>query len=552
MNPASIKTKQDAEKARKEYLTNLHLEVSNLQRVQNALDQLEDIGITAPVPPEDRRTTTEKLADTEMLKTKVFQELLAIMDGDNALKTIKMLTEAPFILRLVANRMNDIVAHFQRTNQLGVSASVFRSYIKDVVEQMNTKELKELGFEYTPKTSKEPSKPAKEAPEPVKPKSVKKEPKAEPKPEPQSVPIKEEPKPESSKPVKIKKSIKDKTKSMKRDEEMKKEQKQAQKEDKISSKASERRQQTINTAREKLEVQKQKMEAREKTRKMLDEDLAQAKKEKQDARRQTREATRKKKKEEEIEKRRMTDTIPPPTSQNRQEMLDYLVNLVDMGETLTLTSSFKWTPKRLQTASTSTLEQLYNKYQGSSSGAGMKKPKKGNIIFGKGLKVNRKKAEVDISKAVRPTETYSQFGRYLINNHKLNDDILMIRSAKGGSIPSMKTQKVSKPLIKVISKIMKEQTLDYEDIDGLNTDEREHLHTILANSHLSDKFKVPCKSIDEDNNRFEILKNQILAGQNNPDAIKEFKLLVVKLMNQGRLPRRQGNEILQDLTSLGY
>jgi hypothetical protein len=320
--------------------------------------------------------------------------------------------------------------------------------------------------------------------------------------------------------------------------------------------SKQRRQNKVEEAREKMRIKdEKKKQAREKTRKMLDEGFADTVKAKQDARRETRASIQQKKREEEIAKRRTKDTIPLATTQNRQEMLDYLINLADMGESLTLNTSYQWTPNRLQKATLSTLEALHNKYQGSSSGSGMRKTKKGNIIFGKGLKVNRKSAEVDVTKAIRPTETYSQFGRYLINNHKLNDNILMLRTAKGGGIPSMPTQKVSKSLIHVISKILKERNLHYEDIDGLEKDEKEHLHTILATSRLNDIFKVPhpdCKQIDEENNRFEILKNQILAGQNNPDAIKEFKLLIVKLMNKNRLPRRQGNEILQDLTSLGY
>jgi hypothetical protein len=34
--------------------------------------------------------------------------------------------------------------------------------------------------------------------------------------------------------------------------------------------------------------------------------------------------------------------------------------------------------------------------------------------------------------------------------------------------------------------------------------------------------------------------------------IKKFKLLIVKLTHQGRLPKGQAKEILMDLASLGY
>ena len=50
----------------------------------------------------------------------------------------------------------------------------------------------------------------------------------------------------------------------------------------------------------------------------------------------------------------------------------------------------------------------------------------------------------------------------------------------------------------------------------------------------------------------EIMKGEIIAGNDNPDIINLIKLLLVKLMNIKRIPRRQGQEILTDLITLGY
>jgi len=50
----------------------------------------------------------------------------------------------------------------------------------------------------------------------------------------------------------------------------------------------------------------------------------------------------------------------------------------------------------------------------------------------------------------------------------------------------------------------------------------------------------------------EFMKGEIIAGNDNPDIIKLIKLLLVKLMNIKRIPRRQGQEILTDLITLGY
>ena len=85
------------------------------------------------------------------------------------------------------------------------------------------------------------------------------------------------------------------------------------------------------------------------------------------------------------------------------------------------------------------------------------------------------------------------------------------------------------------------------------SDERNQLHSILHLARLEDQFSVPVPSdIDQDNNRFEILRGQIIAGNDNPDLIKDFKFLLMKLMTNGRIPRREGHDILADLAALGY
>ena len=53
-------------------------------------------------------------------------------------------------------------------------------------------------------------------------------------------------------------------------------------------------------------------------------------------------------------------------------------------------------------------------------------------------------------------------------------------------------------------------------------------------------------------NRFEILKGEILAGNDNKEMVREFKVMLLRFMNNGRIPRRQGQEILTDLASIGY
>ena len=47
----------------------------------------------------------------------------------------------------------------------------------------------------------------------------------------------------------------------------------------------------------------------------------------------------------------------------------------------------------------------------------------------------------------------------------------------------------------------------------------------------------------------DALKGEILAGNDNKEMVKNFKIILLRFMNSGKIPRRQGQEILTDLVS---
>ena len=187
-------------------------------------------------------------------------------------------------------------------------------------------------------------------------------------------------------------------------------------------------------------------------------------------------------------------------------------------------------------------------------GKGVKKPKKDNIMIGFGVKVNRKEVDVDTSKKVKAREVYVPFGRYLLNQNKLGTGILMMRTKKGGAIPKHPTKKVSKDIQVLFQGFLDGKMPSFDDINDLSETDKDKMYSVLTDAQV-DKISVPqpdkCK-VDRENRRFELLRGEILAGNDNADMVKEFKLLILKLMNKSRLPRREGQEILVELTSMGY
>lgn len=169
-------------------------------------------------------------------------------------------------------------------------------------------------------------------------------------------------------------------------------------------------------------------------------------------------------------------------------------------------------------------------------------------ISGKGL------ATPTMPKKNRQKLGFCPFGKYIIDVIGLDDDVISIRSSSKAPIPSIPRQRVSKRVSSVLKTIAGGGMPSYEDIGELKNDEKKFLNKVLKTARLSDKIKVPNpdkSKEDAEMERFNILKGQIIAGNDSSELIKEFKGLLVKYKKEGRLPSREVNEILSELLLIG-
>jgi len=186
--------------------------------------------------------------------------------------------------------------------------------------------------------------------------------------------------------------------------------------------------------------------------------------------------------------------------------------------------------------------------------SGKPTPSKGKGLTGRGFMKPSIRFQARMDKKFERPKPYTQVGKYLINKKKLGEGILMVKSPCGQSVKTIPSERIEKEVAHVLQTICGGGLPDYEYIDGLNKDQKEKLHKVLKGVGY-DKVKVPNPKKNEEeqqNDRFNILKGQIIAGNDNKEMVKEFKILLLKLLHDGRLPRREAQEILVDLTSLGY
>jgi len=193
---------------------------------------------------------------------------------------------------------------------------------------------------------------------------------------------------------------------------------------------------------------------------------------------------------------------------------------------------------------------------------GTKKKKKGNIIFGGGLssvmpqpKARVEPKNIDFTKGITAEPAYVPFGTHLLNKHKLKDNIVMMRTKKGGAIVNIPTQRVSDKLSRILHTITGGGIPQFESVMDLIDDDKALLHRITKTSKVSDRISVPNPNkskMEEEDNRFNILRGEVSMGNDNPQVIKDFKVLLLKFMREGRVPMGQGKAIMEELLLLGY
>lgn len=158
---------------------------------------------------------------------------------------------------------------------------------------------------------------------------------------------------------------------------------------------------------------------------------------------------------------------------------------------------------------------------------------------------------VDYAKGIDPLPKFAPLGQYYINQHKLRDDILTCCRASGKNLTEWKARRVSVPLANLVRKVVNKGTPSFDDFNSLSDEDKHILAEFVRKVKID--LEVPSSGVDrEDLNQFEIMKGQIMAGNDSVEMIKKFKLLIVKLAHMGRLPKGQSKEMLMELAMLGY
>jgi len=210
------------------------------------------------------------------------------------------------------------------------------------------------------------------------------------------------------------------------------------------------------------------------------------------------------------------------------------------------------------------LINIFNFINKAIGGSGIKKKAGGKkISFGCGLVTKSfkpalmvKHDNIDFEKGIKREAAYIPIGKYVINKQKLRDNMLLMRTVKGGQIAELPQMSISPHLGKMLNKIINGHGFpSHNDLTEMEESDQDILYKVFKMSKAEgiEAIPRPNKNKDEQEfNRFTILKGQILAGNNSKELIKEFKTLLVKLIHSDKILRKDGHAILLDFAALGF
>jgi len=149
--------------------------------------------------------------------------------------------------------------------------------------------------------------------------------------------------------------------------------------------------------------------------------------------------------------------------------------------------------------------------------------------------------------------TYINIGKYLVHRNNLLGGKLQVRSPNKNQVYGFKSQNITNNIKDILLKLNKKEPISFKDVDKLNEQEKNQLYTIGKKLHVSELFDIPStlkSNEDKLKDEFFLLRGSIMAGNNNPDLLRKFKIVLLKMKNNKLISLQEYNEVLNILLEI--
>ena len=145
------------------------------------------------------------------------------------------------------------------------------------------------------------------------------------------------------------------------------------------------------------------------------------------------------------------------------------------------------------------------------------------------------------------TPKHLEFGKFVIDKHRLDQQGVLHFKHKSLGNTKFKPLPVSEDTKELVNDVLNTGKMNHKHFSKIPNNEQSYLYNVIQGAGLLDHFKLKLPNDKEDENRFEILKGEFLAGNDNVKLIRELRALIIKFSNEGKITKRQMTDLLLEI-----
>ena len=148
---------------------------------------------------------------------------------------------------------------------------------------------------------------------------------------------------------------------------------------------------------------------------------------------------------------------------------------------------------------------------------------------------------------------FREFGRYYIHVPSLNKSMINVVYPSRMAIPDFPSKFVSQGFIRMVENILDTGVWDKSQYNALSEEEQDYFVMLARKCQFNTTIGMGARLTrkeSEDYARFELLKGTVIAGNNSPEVLKELKSYILRFLNDGRLPKKVGHDLLYEIACL--
>ena len=148
-------------------------------------------------------------------------------------------------------------------------------------------------------------------------------------------------------------------------------------------------------------------------------------------------------------------------------------------------------------------------------------------------------------------EKWFEFGRYIVHKPSLERRVLNVRYSSLAPVPTLPKQDISRSLSILLLDMIEHGHISTALLQHLNDKDSRLLKTLCSKADIGGGvIQHHDEEDDEEMDQFDILKDEVIAGQNSPESLRQLKAYILRFMNDGRMKKPDGYSLLAELAIL--